>query len=135
MTSAENTDRLPAEGPARYVRADLRQLPPYTLDQTPYQHKLDQNEVPWDLPSRLKRDATSRLLARNWAIYPDFHADRLRQALGELHGHDPAGVLVGNGSNELFAARVVGHHDSGHYRARGAAELRSLRRLCPTSRW
>ena len=88
--------------PSRFVREDLRALPAYHLDQVQCRHKLDQNEVPWDFPLRLKREATARLMARNWAHYPDFHGDRLRSLLAELHNWPMAGILVGNGSNELL---------------------------------
>jgi histidinol dehydrogenase len=84
------------------VRPELRALPAYHLDQTPCRHKLDQNEVPWEPPRRLKRRVAEALLAADWARYPDFHADALRHALGDLHGHPWQGVLVGNGSNELL---------------------------------
>lgn len=87
---------------AAFVRPELRALPPYHLDQTPCRHKLDQNEVPWEPPRRLKRRVTEALLAAEWARYPDFHGDALRRALGALHGHPWQGVLVGNGSNELL---------------------------------
>jgi histidinol-phosphate aminotransferase len=92
--------------PARYVRAELRALHEYGLDLTECRHKLDQNEVPWDLPSRYKREATRRLLARNWARYPDFHADALRQRLALVHDWPAEGILVGNGSNELLGVAL-----------------------------
>jgi len=85
--------------PALFVRPELRALSRYHLDLTPSRHKLDQNEVPWDLPWRFKRRMAERLLAADWARYPDFHADELRRDLGRLHGHPEEGVLVGNGSN------------------------------------
>lgn len=89
-------------GPAGYVRPEVRALRAYHLDQTACRHKLDQNEVPWDLPRRLKADALARLARRDWSRYPDFHADALRRALARHHGWPWQGVLVGNGSNELL---------------------------------
>jgi histidinol-phosphate aminotransferase len=88
--------------PARFVRPELRALPAYTLDLSPSLHKLDQNEVPWDLPASAKRRALSELAATNWARYPDFHSDALRERLGALHGWPAQGILVGNGANELL---------------------------------
>jgi histidinol-phosphate aminotransferase len=88
--------------PAEFVRPELRELGAYTLDLTPCRHKLDQNEVPWDLPRRLKREMAERLMEADWARYPDFHADALRRDLGRFHAHPWEGVLVGNGSNELL---------------------------------
>jgi histidinol-phosphate aminotransferase len=93
--------------PAAFVRPELRALKAYHLDLTPCRHKLDQNEVPWDLPAGLKRRVAGRLLAAGWARYPDFHADALRRDLGRLHGHPWEGVLVGNGSNELLAVALT----------------------------
>jgi len=93
--------------PVAFIRPELRRLAAYHLDLRPARHKLDQNEVPWDLPVRLKRRAAELLLATDWARYPDFHADALRQALGRLHGHPWEGVLVGNGSNELLSVTLT----------------------------
>jgi histidinol-phosphate aminotransferase len=96
------TDPEHPPSPARFVRSELRALHEYRLDQAVFRHKLDQNEVPWDLPLRYKREATERLLACNWAHYPDFHARVLRRRLAALHQWPAEGVLVGNGSNELL---------------------------------
>jgi histidinol-phosphate aminotransferase len=92
--------------PASLVRPELRRLSVYHLDLTPCRHKLDQNEVPWDLPRRIKLDVARRLLATDWARYPDFHGDALRRDLGKLHGWAWEGILVGNGSNELLATAI-----------------------------
>lgn len=93
--------------PVAFVRPEFRAMQAYHLDLTPCRHKLDQNEVPWDLPRRLKRQVAERLMAADWARYPDFHADALRRDLGRLHGHPWEGVLVGNGSNELLAVTLT----------------------------
>jgi histidinol-phosphate aminotransferase len=93
--------------PALFVRPELRALGAYRLDLSPSRHKLDQNEVPWDLPRRLKVEMAGRLLAADWARYPDFHADELRRDLARLHGHPFEGVLVGNGSNELLSVALT----------------------------
>ncbi len=88
--------------PASLVRGELRQLRAYSLDLSPCRHKLDQNEAPFEPPPGLKRRVADALRAAAWARYPDFHAEALRRDLGELHGWPAAGVLVGNGSNELL---------------------------------
>lgn len=93
--------------PVAFVRPEFRAMKAYHLDLTPCRHKLDQNEVPWDLPAGLKRRMAERLIAADWARYPDFHADALRRDLGRLHGHPWEGVLVGNGSNELLAVTLT----------------------------
>jgi histidinol-phosphate aminotransferase len=88
--------------PAGLVRPELRRLSAYHLDLSPCVHKLDQNESPFEPPRRLKRRVAEQLLAADWSRYPDFHADELRRDLGALHRWPAAGVLVGNGSNELL---------------------------------
>jgi len=93
--------------PADYVRPELRRLAAYHLDLRPCRHKLDQNEVPWDLPLRIKRAVSEHLVDTDWARYPDFHADALRQDLARLHAHPWGGVLVGNGSNELLSLALT----------------------------
>ncbi|MEM6796326.1 MAG: histidinol-phosphate transaminase [Acidobacteriota bacterium] len=91
-------------GPAArdLVRPEVQELGIYHLDLTPCLHKLDQNEVPYDLPLRQRRRAASAFAERSWARYPDFHADAVRQRLAERHGVPSEAVLVGNGSNELL---------------------------------
>ena len=93
----------PRHDPRSLVRPELRALRAYHLDLSPCRHKLDQNEVPYELPPPVKRRIVERLLERSWATYPDFHSEGLRARLGERHRWPRDGVLVGNGSNELLA--------------------------------
>ena len=88
------------------IRPQVRALHEYRLDLSPCRHKLDQNEVPWPFPSRLRRRSLKRLQSLDWARYPDFHSDNLRRSLARLHGWSPEGILVGNGSNELLALSI-----------------------------
>jgi histidinol-phosphate aminotransferase len=88
--------------PALLVRPEIRRLTAYHLDLTPCRHKLDQNEAPFEPPRWLKQRVAARLLAADWARYPDFHAGALRRELGAFHGWPGEGVLAGNGSNELL---------------------------------
>jgi histidinol-phosphate aminotransferase len=87
---------------AELVRPELRRLSAYHLDLSPCRHKLDQNEAPFEPPAPLKRRVAAELAAAEWSRYPDFHADALRRALADFHGWPAAGVLAGNGSNELL---------------------------------
>lgn len=89
------------------VRPEVRGRRAYHLDLSSCRFKLDQNEMPWDLPRPLKEEIASGLVARDFARYPDFHSEELRQALGHFHGHPEAGVLVGNGSNELLQVALT----------------------------
>ena len=92
--------------PVSLVRPELRRMSAYHLDLTPCRHKLDQNEVPWDLPRRIKLAVAEGLMAADWARYPDFHGDDLRRDLGRLHNWPWEGILVGNGSNELLSTTL-----------------------------
>lgn len=91
---------------AELVRPEVRRARAYHLDLAPCRFKLDQNEVPWDLPRAVKRRIAESLLELDFARYPDFHGDALREALSRHHGHPAAGILVGNGSNELLGVAL-----------------------------
>lgn len=93
--------------PAQLVRPAVRALAAYHLEQTACRFKLDQNECPWEPPRRVKREVAAALAAARWARYPDFHGDALREEIGRRAGWPAAGVLVGNGSNELLAAALA----------------------------
>ncbi len=93
--------------PAAWVRPELRQLSAYRLDRSPCRFKLDQNEMPFDLPRPVKRRVLASLAGRAWGAYPDFNAGRLRAAVGRDQGWPADGVLLGNGSGELLALTVV----------------------------
>ena len=88
--------------PADFVRPEIRALSAYSLELEDCLHKLDQNEVPWELPRRVRQAVMDRLVDEAWARYPDFHSDALRQAVASANAHPWQGVLVGNGSNELL---------------------------------
>ena len=93
--------------PATRVREELRRLSAYTLDRSPCRFKLDQNEMPFDLPRPVKRRIVEPLLDRAWGVYPGFNSDRLRAVLGEHQNWPAEGVLLGNGSGELLALTVM----------------------------
>ena len=102
-----------ATDPTRFVRAELRQLSAYELDRTPCRFKLDQNEMPFDLPLSLKRSLLEASLDRSWAAYPSFNSDRLRAAIGRLKDWPAEGILIGNGSGELMAMALEATREVG----------------------
>ena len=84
------------------IRPEVRREKPYVVGGVPdVQVKLNQNESPYDLPGDLKRDLIEHYVRVPFNRYPSEQPDRLRRALAEAIGHDPDGLLVGNGSNEL----------------------------------
>jgi len=65
-------------------------------------HRLNNNENPLGPPAAA-RAALAAMPAGGHALYPSGDAWHLRRRLGELHGCDPAQILVGNGANEVIA--------------------------------
>ena len=91
------------------VRPEIRALRAYALvpeSPVPVRAKLDFNESPFDVPDEVKRRVTSRLLARRWALYPEFGAGRLKRAIAVSSGRRADEILVGNGSGEVILAAL-----------------------------
>ena len=86
------------------ARAAVAAMTAYTLELREADHKLNQNESPFDFP--FKDEALAAVAKRAWNIYPDFESTALRTALAEAYALLPENILVGNGSNELLAAAV-----------------------------
>lgn len=63
--------------------------------------KLNQNESPYDLPPAVKEEALQAFARISFNRYPDEFAEPLAQTFAAWAGCDPAGVMVGNGSNDL----------------------------------
>jgi histidinol-phosphate aminotransferase len=86
------------------ARATIAAMTAYTLELREAEHKLNQNESPFDFP--FKEEALARVAERAWNRYPDFESSLLREALARAYGYSADNILVGNGSNELLAATV-----------------------------
>lgn len=63
-------------------------------------HKLSSNENP--LGPSPKAIEAAREVAGRLDIYPDGSARRLREAIGEVHGLNPANIVCSNGSDEIL---------------------------------
>ncbi|PSQ98429.1 MAG: histidinol-phosphate transaminase [Bacteroidetes bacterium QS_9_68_14] len=84
------------------VRPSVRRESPYVVGAPPEADvKLNQNESPYDLPPALKEEVAERVQEIPLNRYPAEQPERLRARLAERLDLDPAGVIVGNGSNEL----------------------------------
>ncbi|MDR0788078.1 MAG: histidinol-phosphate transaminase [Gemmatimonadota bacterium] len=99
VVTAESVDEA-----LRLVKPVVRGLGAYTLRPYEPRIKLNQNESPYDVPEPLKRRLWERLADRPWNRYPPFVAADFIAAVSEVTGWPEAGVLVGNGSNELIQA-------------------------------
>ena len=89
----------------------LAQIKPAVRSQQPYlvgmpgDHitvKLNQNESPFDLPVDLKKQILKVWVASPFNRYPNEQPNELCDALASHLGWDEAGIVVGNGSNELM---------------------------------
>lgn len=85
-----------------YIKPDVRDLSAYTLTQYTYRHKMNQNENPLGYPEHLKQEVLRRVAEADWARYPSFNLDTLREKIAAHAGVTPEMVLPGNGSNELI---------------------------------
>jgi len=86
----------------RFIKPDILAMEAYTLKPHAYRHKMNQNENPFGYPDDLKAIVLERVVQADWARYPSFTLDELREALAAHNGVSREMVLVGNGSNELI---------------------------------
>jgi histidinol-phosphate aminotransferase len=99
----------PSEAPSALdlIKPSVREQPAYTLAALDAARKLNQNESPYDLPERLKREIADRVVAAPWPRYPEFVPRRLLEKLSAWYAWPADGILVGNGSNELIQATLA----------------------------
>ena len=95
------------DGDTRYWNARLKNAAEYVPGEQPGEPglagyiKLNTNENPFP-PSRFVLEAIKAAANETLRRYPDPSASKVREALAEAKGLDPANILVGNGSDELF---------------------------------
>ncbi len=84
------------------LRPGIEEITEYSLVHRECRIKLNQNENPFDLPDDIKSEVLRRVGAEHWSRYPEFVPARQMQKLAQFTGWDAAGVLLGNGSNDLL---------------------------------
>ncbi len=89
------------------IKSRVRELRPYSLRPERPRVKLNQNENPWDTPSRIKRETVRRLNDCAWSRYPNFVPQALHERLAEFSAWKAGGIVTGNGSNELIQALLM----------------------------
>jgi histidinol-phosphate aminotransferase len=87
-------------------------LSQYHLEPRETRIKLNQNENPNDWPSAIKEEIAEFCRTRPWNLYPNFVPDRLKERLSEYTGVSPAGIIVGNGSNEMLLVLLLALMDA-----------------------
>jgi histidinol-phosphate aminotransferase len=83
----------------------VKRLTPYVPGEQPKLSnlvKLNTNENPYG-PSPKVLEALRAEVGEGLRLYPDPNSDRLRAAIADYHGLEPANVFVGNGSDEVLA--------------------------------
>jgi histidinol-phosphate aminotransferase len=89
------------------IKPAVRDLRAYSLSPHRASVKINQNENPWDAPSRIKEETWRRFTARKWSRYPDFVPASLHERLADFAGWKSDGIIAGNGSNELIQALLM----------------------------
>lgn len=74
----------------------------YTLKPIDCPIKLNQNESPFDLPEKIKKEILDKLSKTKWNIYPDFTPQSLYKKVADYYNTLPENILIGNGSNEMI---------------------------------
>lgn len=69
--------------------------------------KLDANESPFDLPPGLKEKILAEAKNLPFNRYEGPHREKLRALIARENGINPAGVILGNGSDELIQLLVL----------------------------
>lgn len=89
------------------LKPAVRAQAAYGLEAPVAARKLNQNEAPVDLPADLKQQVLQRASALAWHRYPAFVPEQLCATIAKRHQWVPAGVLTGNGSNEVIQATLT----------------------------
>lgn len=91
----------------RYLRPEVLREAAYHLSSYPEAIKLNQNELPYDLPEDLKEELLRRLRALPFQRYPLPQPMALKRRLAEQLGLKPEQIEVANGSNVLIQALIL----------------------------
>jgi len=84
------------------IKKSIIELADYFVLQDTSKIKLNQNESPYDIPARQKRIISNMLEESHWHRYAPLHPTGLIDAISGYTNHIPAGIIVGNGSNEII---------------------------------
>ncbi|NOY78845.1 MAG: histidinol-phosphate transaminase [Calditrichaeota bacterium] len=91
-----------------FLKFSVQDLEAYTVPQEGFPIKLNQNESPFDVPPEIKQEIWQRFQQDEWSRYPSEEPEDLLEALSAYTGHPRQGILIGNGSNELIQASMIG---------------------------
>src|SRR5256884_2001541 len=97
----------PADAALALIKPEVRAQLAYTLDAPGAPRKHNQNESRFDAPEAVKQAVIRAMRDEPWNRYPPFAPTELLERLAARHAWLAAGVLVGNGSNELIQATLA----------------------------
>jgi histidinol-phosphate aminotransferase len=86
----------------RLVSDRVKKLDEYKAEAGIQGIALDKNETPWNLGDKVREAVFNRLRNMEFNRYPDSSCTELKAAISGYTGVDPAGIAVGNGSDELI---------------------------------
>ncbi len=90
-----------------YIRKEILNLSGYRLKSYPDTIKLNQNEIPYDIPGELKAKVLEKLVRISWNRYPFSQPYTLRNKLAQTLQWPEEGLLLTNGSNVLIQAILM----------------------------
>lgn len=83
-------------------RKSVLELSPYAVSGHPAKIKLNQNESPFDIPDKLKKEIIEEFIRINWNRYPQVFSTALPKRFAQIYGLPVDSFIVANGSNELI---------------------------------
>src|SRR5262245_24887745 len=92
--------------PLDKIKPNVRAITAYSLAPLEAPIKLNQNENPFGAPREIKEEVLRRAMKHDWARYPDFIPTSLIKKLADYTGWRAAGIMAGNGSNEMIQSVV-----------------------------
>lgn len=90
-----------------YIRKEVKDLKAYHLSSYPGAYKLNQNEMPYDLPGELKAKILEKLVRIPWNRYPFSQPFTFRDKLAQSLAWPAEGIVISNGSNVLIQAILI----------------------------
>lgn len=95
------------------IKPNICCLSDYHVEQCQARVKLNQNELPLDIPPELKEEVVQKLSRECWNRYPSDDSFGLIAAIAEYTGIPANDIVVGNGSNEMIQTLLYSTCDSG----------------------
>jgi len=92
------------------INKKLNGLSPYKTETTPCKVRLSSNELPFEFPDSIVKNALRHIDEEKIRLYPDPECKKLKEAISDFMGVPEENILLGNGSDELiyYLSLVIG---------------------------